>query len=546
MIVVFCFSVSHKMIGILYLFLAIICGFVGFLYSSFIRFELSVIGCGVLFGDYHLYNLLITAHGIVMIFAFIMPVLLGGFTNFYVPIMAGFPDMIFPRLNNSSLWLYIAGVVIFVTGFSTEEGAGVGWTLYPSLICYDFHSSIGVDFVIFSVHLLGISSILNSLNVVGTVFVCRRKYFSVLNFLLFIWGVLFTSFLLVLTLPILAGGVTLVLLDRNFNTSFFDVAGGGDLVMFQHLFWFFGHPEVYIIILPVFGLISSLLEIAGARAVYSSLAMIYSIFAICLLGFFVWAHHMFVIGMDLDSRLYFGSITVLIGLPTCIKLFNWLYTICFFDFWQNFVIEYLICVIFIYMFIIGGVTGLLLANVGLDVLLHDTYFVVAHFHYVLSLGAVIGTFAGFFHFFVYLTLTESNIFFVIKFILIFSTGSNLVFFPLHYVGLLAFPRRISDYPVSFLVCNYNMVAGFFIIFSTILTFFGWGCIIFINFTQNLIYTNYIFNISNFYYFSNIIVKVSVVLYFLLLEFSHMLFELCFQLLVYKAIFQVFNLILIFN
>lgn len=430
------------MVGLLYFLLAILCGFVGYIYSLFIRLELSTCGCGVLFGDYQFYNVIITSHGLIMIFAFIMPVLLGGFTNYFAPMMCGFPDMIFPRLNNISFWLYFLGVLFLLCGFISEEGMGIGWTLYPTLICYDFHSTIACDLTIFSVHLLGVSSILNSLNVVGTLFVCRKKYFSFIIWLLFIWGVLLTSILLILTLPILAGGVTMVLLDRNFNTSFFDVIGGGDLILFQHLFWFFGHPEVYIIILPVFGLISTLIDVIGFRCVFSGLAMIYSMICIAIIGFFVWAHHMFVIGMDIDSRAYFGSLTILIGLPTCIKLFNWLYSFLFYDLLN--ILECYFIYLFIILFLFGGITGLLLANVGLDVLLHDTYFVIAHFHYVLSLGAVFGAFGGFFHFCVKWLPIELNLFYVLYVLFLLFIGSNLVFAPLHSLGLYAFPRRVSE------------------------------------------------------------------------------------------------------
>lgn len=459
------------MIGLLYFLLAVMCGFVGYIYSLFIRLELSLSGCGILFGDYQFYNVIITSHGLVMIFAFIMPVVLGGFANYFTPYMCGFPDMIFPRLNNMSFWLFFLGVLFVLCGFISEEGMGVGWTLYPTLICYDFHTTLACDFVIFAVHLLGISSILNSLNIVGTLFVCRKKYFSFLVWLLFIWGILLTCILLILTLPILAGGVTMILLDRNFNTSFFDVIGGGDLVLFQHLFWFFGHPEVYIIILPVFGLISTLIDIIGLKCVFSFVAMIYSMLSISFLGFFVWAHHMFVIGMDVDSRAYFGSLTLLIGIPTCIKLFNWLYSFLFYDLLV--LIECYFVYMFVFLFLMGGITGLILANVGIDILLHDTYFVVAHFHYVLSLGAVIGVFGGFFHFCYKWLPLELYFFYLYYFMLILFFGSNFLFYPLHSVGLYAFPRRISDYPVNFLLYSFLMLFGvvFFIVFGFVLLLF---------------------------------------------------------------------------
>ena len=471
------------MIGLLYFLLAVMCGFVGYIYSLFIRLELSLSGCGILFGDYQFYNVIITSHGLVMIFAFIMPVVLGGFANYFTPYMCGFPDMIFPRLNNMSFWLFFLGVLFVLCGFISEEGMGVGWTLYPTLICYDFHTTLACDFVIFAVHLLGISSILNSLNIVGTLFVCRKKYFSFLVWLLFIWGILLTCILLILTLPILAGGVTMILLDRNFNTSFFDVIGGGDLVLFQHLFWFFGHPEVYIIILPVFGLISTLIDIIGLKCVFSFVAMIYSMLSISFLGFFVWAHHMFVIGMDVDSRAYFGSLTLLIGIPTCIKLFNWLYSFLFYDLLV--LIECYFVYMFVFLFLMGGITGLILANVGIDILLHDTYFVVAHFHYVLSLGAVIGVFGGFFHFCYKWLPLELYFFYLYYFMLILFFGSNFLFYPLHSVGLYAFPRRISEFPFDFKKKG-GLGLGFFFLgrlffFFVLGILVGWSFLVFLGF-----------------------------------------------------------------
>ncbi|ESL04766.1 cytochrome c oxidase subunit I (mitochondrion) [Trypanosoma rangeli SC58] len=461
-----CLSVSHKTIGICYLLVAILCGFVGYVYSLFIRLEVSLIGCGVLFGDYQFYNVLVTAHGLIMVFAFIMPVVLGGLINYFAPVIVGFPDMVFPRLNNMSFWMFMGGFGCLVSGFLTEEGMGVGWTLYPTLICIDFHSSLACDFVIFSVHFLGISSILNSINFIGTIFCCRRKYFSFLVWTLFIWGTLVTSVLLLLTLPVLAGGVTLLLCDRNFNTSFYDVVGGGDLVLFQHLFWFFGHPEVYIIILPIFGLISTIIEVMGFRCVFSCVAMIYSMVLIAILGFFVWAHHMFVVGMDVDSRAYFGTVSVLIGLPTCIKLFNWMYSFLYTDLALSFEIYFVY--MFVLMFLFGGVTGLFLSNVGLDILLHDTYFVIAHFHFVLSIAAVVGFFGGFFHFLMKWLPIELFLFWEFFFLWCLWFGVVLLFFPLHSLGMYAFPRRISDYPVSFLYWSSFSLFGMLIIASLVL------------------------------------------------------------------------------
>jgi len=396
----FCFTVAHKSIGLLYFLCSLFCGFVGFVYFILIRIELSCFGVFILFGDYQFYNCIISSHGLIMIFAFIMPVILGGFVNYWFPLCLGCPDMLFPRLNNLSFWLYFVACLFVLLSVVIEEGIGVGWTLYPTLICVDFHSSCACDFILFAIHLLGLSSIINSLNICCTLFVSRSRFYCFFFFCLFFWGVLITSFLLILCLPVLAGGVTMLLFDRNFNTSFYDVLGGGDLLLFQHLFWFFGHPEVYIIILPVFGLCSLIIEFVGCRAVFSCCAMIYSMLSISLLGFFVWAHHMFTVGLDIDSRVYFSVVTLVIGVPTCIKIFNWLYSFWSFDMLFLFDVYFVYC--FIFMFLFGGVTGLLLANVGLDIVLHDTYFVVAHFHYVLSLGAVIAVFWWFFSFFVVL------------------------------------------------------------------------------------------------------------------------------------------------
>nr|AAC38978.1 cytochrome c oxidase subunit 1 [Bodo saltans] len=531
-----CLTVSHKMIGLSYLILAIMCGFVGYVYSLFIRLELSLLGCGVLFGDYQFYNVIITSHGLIMIFAFIMPVMTGGFTNYYAPVMVGFPDMVFPRLNNMSFWLFFLGFACVVSSIVTEEGVGTGWTLYPTLICIDFHSSLACDFMIFAVHSLGVSSILNSLNVVGTFFCCRRKYYSFLFWLLFVWGVLLTSILLILTLPVLAGAVTMLLVDRNFNTSFYDVVGGGDLVMFQHLFWFFGHPEVYIIILPVFGLVSTLIDIIGLRCVFSTVAMIYSMLLICLLGFFVWAHHMFVVGLDLDTRAYFGSITLLIGLPTCIKLFNWFYSFLFVD--MILVFEIYFVYTFIFMFLFGGVTGLLLANVGVDILLHDTYFVVAHFHYVLSLGAVIGFFGGFLHFCVRWLPIEFYLFWMYYFLWTLWLGSNLLFLPIHSLGLYAFPRRISDYPISFLFWSYVLLCG--MLFLVCLVLFA-ACL----FSVLMFWDYCIFFVSIFiyclfcFYSFNSWLPFVMALYLLLVDFAHIVLDYLFIIISFCFIYYLF-------
>ena len=524
------------MIGLCYLILSLFCAFLGYIYSLFIRLELSIIGCGVLFGDYQYYNVVITSHGLVMIFAFIMPVFTGAFANYYAPVMIGFPDMLFPRLNNMSFWTFFLGVACVVSGIITEEGIGAGWTFYPTLICIDFHSSLACDFVIFAVHSLGVSSIMNSINIIGTCFCARRKFYSLLFWLLFVWGLMLTSFLLITTLPILAGSVTMLLLDRNFNTSFYDVVGGGDLVMFQHLFWFFGHPEVYIIILPVFGLVSTMVDVIGLRCVFSVIGMIYSMLLISILGFFVWAHHMFVVGMDVDSRAYFGSITILIGLPTAVKLFNWFYSFLFMD--MIIVFEIYFIFIFIAMFLIGGITGLFLANVGVDILLHDTYFVVAHFHYVLSLGAVTGFFGGFLHFIYKWIPIEFYLFWMFYIISLLWIGSNLLFLPLHSLGLYGFPRRISDYPISFLYWSALMLTGMLIL--SILVFFcaAFFCsFLFFDFCYFFV-TIFLYCVFCFFYFNDWIPFV-MSLYLILFEFMHMILDYLYSILAFCFVFYIF-------
>lgn len=521
----------------MYLILAIINGYIGYLYSVFIRLELSIIGTSLLFGDFQFYNVLITSHGLIMIFGFIMPVIMGGIANYFGPIMLGYPDMVFPRLNNISFWLFFFGFLLLACAFLTEEGIGVGWTLYPSLICIDFHSSLACDFIIFSVHLLGFSSIINSLNILGTFFVAKKKFFSMLYIIMFLWSAIITSILLILCLPVLAGGVTMLLLDRNFNTSFFDVLGGGDLVLFQHIFWFFGHPEVYIIIIPIFGLISTMLEVIGIKNVFSALAMIYSMILISILGFFVWAHHMFTIGLDLDSRSYFGSITLLIGLPTCIKLFNWFYTFCFYDFLWT--IEIYFIITFIFMFLFGGITGLILANVGIDILLHDTYFVVAHFHYVLSLGAVIGFLGAFYHFFYKIIPIEMNNYNIIIIIVIIFLGSNMLFLPLHSLGLLGFPRRISDYPISFLIWNYFVFIGLLLLFLFTFIFCTFNLIILITNKCIYIYIYNLISINNFNAFINTITFISTILYTIIKDYTHYIIDLIYTILTHNYIFYIF-------